>query len=284
MQIDLVSRAIAAAGFVASNVDLKVNDAVVIQNSNTLALRLLPCDVFARIAPAGHDIAAFEVRVARGLAAAGGPVASLDPRVQPRVYDADGFAITFWTYYEPTPEAAQPVQYADALQRLHAAMRNVQIKAPHFMERTAAAEYVVAHRSQSPALDDRDRDLLLSTLHSAGEAIEGSAGTDQLLHGEPHPGNLLTTAAQLVFIDFETCCVGPIEFDLAHVPIEVSAHYPGLDHVRLQDCRRLALALVAAWRWDIHDQFPDGLRHGRDILDLLRAGPPWPALGTLASS
>jgi hypothetical protein len=43
------------------------------------------------------------------------------------------------------------------------------------------------------------------------------------------------------------------------------------------------LAMVAAWRWDIRDEFPDGHRHGRDILALLRQGPPWPALGPLAA-
>ena len=46
--------------------------------------------------------------------------------------------------------------------------------------------------------------------------------------------------------------------------------------------RRLVLAMVAAWRWDIRDEFPDRHQHGRDILSLLRQGPPWPALGTPA--
>ena len=283
VRVGLVARATAAATALAGALDLRVDDAVVIQNSNALTLRLLPCDVFARTAPLGQEVAAFEVRLARGLAAAAGPVAALDPRVEPRVYEVDGFAITFWTYYEATPDPAEPAEYAAALQRLHAAMRNVQIEAPHVMERVAAAERVATNRSESPALDDRDRDLLLRTLHGAGEAVQRPGATDQLLHGEPHPGNLLSTPAGIVFVDFETCCVGPVEFDVAHAPVEVGAHYPGLDQFRLQECRRLVLALVAAWRWDVHDQFPDGLRHGRDILGLLRAGPPWPALGALVA-
>jgi aminoglycoside phosphotransferase (APT) family kinase protein len=270
VQVSLLSRATAAATSLAGTLDLRVDEAVVLQNSNTLALRLLPCDVFARAAPLGQEVAAFEVRLARELAAATGPVASLDPRVEPRVYEVDGFAVTFWTYYEATPDPARPPEYADALRRLHAAMRNVHIEAPHVMQRVAAAERVVSDRSQSPALDDRDRHLLLSTLHGAGEALQPRAASDQLLHGEPHPGNLITTPAGIVFVDLETCCVGPVEFDVAHAPVEVSTHYPGLDEALLQECRRLVLALVAAWRWDVQDQFPDGLRHGRDILGLLR--------------
>jgi len=72
VQVGLVSRAIAAATSLAGALDLKVNDAIVIQNSNTLALRLLPCDVFARTALLGQEVAAFEVQLARGLAAATG--------------------------------------------------------------------------------------------------------------------------------------------------------------------------------------------------------------------
>ncbi len=136
---------------------------------------------------------------------------------------------------------------------------------------------------ETPALAEADRHLLLSTLHSAGERIRSRGAAEQLLHGEPHPGNLLSTRDGLLFIDFETCCRGPIEFDVAHVPAEVSARYPDVDQVLLAQCLRLVLAMVAAWRWDIRDEFPDGHQHGRDILCLLRQGPPWPALGTLAA-
>lgn len=283
VEAEIMSRALTAVTSLGESLGLPVTDAVVIQNSNKLALRLLPCDIFVRTALVGQEVAALELEVAQGLAAAMGPVGSFDSRVEPRVYNVDGFAVTFWTYYEAAvPDRDSPADYADALQRLHAGMRRVSIDAPHFTERTAEAERLVSNRDETPALVERDRALLLDTLHSAGQAIQRRVTTEQLLHGEPHPGNLLRTTAGLIFIDFETCCLGPIEFDIAHVPVEVSAHYPDVDPVLLQECRRLVLAMVAAWRWDVHDEFPDGLRHGRDILGLLREGPPWPALGALA--
>ncbi|MGH9175047.1 MAG: aminoglycoside phosphotransferase family protein, partial [Vicinamibacterales bacterium] len=97
-----VSRAVAAAVSAVSGLDLRVDDAVVLQNSNRLAVRLLPCDVLARVAPAAHQAGqAFEVEVARRLAAADAPVAELEPRVEPHVYSHEGFAVTLWTYYEP---------------------------------------------------------------------------------------------------------------------------------------------------------------------------------------
>lgn len=284
MEAELVSRAIAAVTSLARALDLRANDAVVISNSNKLALRLSPCDVLARVAMVGQEVAALEVEIAQRLAAIESPVAALEPRVEPRVYERDGFAVTFWTYYDAvTPSEDSPVEYADALHHLHAGMRSVEIATPHFMERVAEAEWLVTNPDATPALADADRHLLESTLHSTREQIHGRGAAEQLLHGEPHPANLLNAEDGLRFIDFETCCRGPIEFDVAHVPDEVSSHYPEVDQVLLAECRRLVLAMVAAWRWDLRDEFPNGHRHGRNILTLLREGPPWPALGALAS-
>jgi hypothetical protein len=283
VEAELVARAMATATSLAGALDLPVNEAVIVHISNKLALRLLPCDVFARVALVGQEVSAFEIELAQRLVALESPVAALEPRVDPRVYEGDGFALTFWTYYDTVHlDRVTPVNYADALQRLHAGMRNVEIAAPHFMERVAEALRLVASRDETPALADADRLLLLDTLQSARERMHSRGAAEQLLHGEPHPGNVLNTQDGPLFIDLETCCRGPLEFDVAHLPTEVSANYPDVDQVLLEECRRLVLAMVAAWRWDVRDEFPDGHRHGRDILTLLGEGPPWPALDALA--
>jgi hypothetical protein len=277
-----VDRAVTAASFLATEAELAVDHAVVVQNSNKLALRLLPCDVLARVAVIGQEVAALELEVAQRLAETQSPVASLDARVKPRVYERDGFAVTFWTYYElRTTDELLPGEYADALQRLHAGMRRLDVATPHFTRRVAEAEGLVANRHETPVLAESDRELLMYTLQSARRTIANSASAEQLLHGEPHPGNVLSTHNGAVFIDFETCCRGPIEFDVAHVPDDVSTHYSDVDRALLQECRRLVLAMVAAWRWDARDQFPNGRQAGQDILTLLNEGPPWPALGVL---
>ena len=131
MEAELVSRAKAAVTTLAGALDLPVSDVVVIHNSNKLALRLLPCDVLARVALVGHEVSALEVELAQRLAAAAAPVAALEPRVDPRVYERDGFAVTLWTYYEAaTPGQVSPDDYADALRRLHAGMRSIELAMP----------------------------------------------------------------------------------------------------------------------------------------------------------
>ena len=223
MQASEVSRAVAAAMSTASELDLTVDDAVVLHNSNKLALRLLPCDAFARVAHVTNHNAQFEVDLAQQLAETESPAAALEPRAEPRVYERDGFVITLWTYYEPvTPREVSPADYAKALKRLHAGMRKLDVATPHFTDRVAEAQQLVASRDHTPALADADRELLSNTLRCLRRAIGDRGAAEQLLHGEPHPGNVLSTKNGLLFIDLETCCRGPVEFDLAHVPEEVS--------------------------------------------------------------
>jgi aminoglycoside phosphotransferase (APT) family kinase protein len=193
--------------------------------------------------------------------------------VEPHVYLRDGFVVTLWTYYEPVApqEQLSPAEFAQALARLHAGMREVDLAAPHFTDRVAEAQRLVGNRAHTPELGDADRELLSNTLRSLKLAIVDRGTREQLLHGEPHPGNLLRTNKGLLFIDLETCCRGPVEFDLAHAPEEVSEYYPGADQDLLRQCRVLKLAMVASWRWDRNDQFPDGRRMGTELLSEVRA-------------
>jgi hypothetical protein len=138
MQKLQVRPAVSAAMSSASALGLRVEDAVVLQASNKLAVRLLPCNVVARVADVAHQVAGFEVELARRLAETESPVGALDPRVEPRVYVRDGFAVTLWTYYEPVaPQEVAPAEYARVLERLHTGMRRIDIATPHFTDRVA---------------------------------------------------------------------------------------------------------------------------------------------------
>lgn len=280
-------RAVAAGVSLATTLSLAVDDAVVLSDSNRIALRLMPCDVLARVAPvAGRAGAAFEVDVAVKLAGTACPVAGLELRVDPRVYEHDNFVITLWMYYAPleSPPVA-PRAYAHALERLHAGMRQTDLAVPHFTDRVAEAQELVSSPAHTPELADSDRDLLSSTLRRLSREIVNRDAPEQLLHGEPHGGNVLRTKQGLLFTDLETCCRGPVEFDIAYcaghdsapwyldakTPGQIAEHYPGADRELVQMCSMLKLAMVAAWRYDRDDQFPDGRRMGAELLRELRA-------------
>ena len=271
MRTSELLRAKAAAMSIAAALGLAVDGTIVLHDSNKLSLRLLPCDVLARVAPVEHGVAQFEIELARLLAESGSPVAALEARVEPRVYERDGFTVTLWTYYEPAgPPEPSPAGYASALERLHAGLRKLDVPAPHFTDRVEQAQQLVASRDRTPALADADRELLGDTLRNLRRAIGDRNAAEQLLHGEPHPGNLLSTENGLLFIDLETCCRGPVEFDLAHAPEEVAEHYQDVDQDLLRDCRTLVLAMIATWRWDRDDQLPNGRQLGTEWLSQIR--------------
>lgn len=269
MQAAELAPAVTAARLTATSAGLEVDDATVLQNSNKLAVRLEPCGVLARVSPAAEQCAEFELGLAQRLVAAGCPVAAPDPRVAPLAYERDGFVITLWTYHPQVAELP-PADYAAALRRLHDGMRAVEFATPRFTDRVESARLIITEAAGNPDLPEADRGLLLDTLDRLGRSV-GASGREQLLHGEPHPGNVLATAAGPLFIDLETCCRGPVEFDLAHAPPAVSDHYPGVDPDLLRDCRNLALALNTSWRWEPGDQLPDGMRLAQVWLGELRA-------------
>ncbi|WP_030622719.1 phosphotransferase [Streptomyces sclerotialus] len=251
-------RAVEAGRTTASRLGLQVDDVIVIHNSDRVVLRLVPCDVLARVAPSGHLAGSeFEVEVARRLADIDAPVAELEPRVEPRVHVRDAFAISLWTYYEPVRSEIAPDDYANVLMQHHAALRQIDLAAPHFTDRVAGALSEVNDRERSPELPDLDREFLSTTLSGLSAAVSVEKAGDQLLHGEPHPGNLLNTRRGPLLVDLATCCRGPVEFDLAHAPEDAGKHYAGADLDLIHQCRALNWALFSAWRWRRNDQMPD---------------------------
>lgn len=283
--------AVVAAKSTAAALGLTVNDAIVLHESNRLAVRLLPCDVLARVADERFKTQAeFEVGLASRLAETESPVAMLEPRVAPRIHMRDGFVVTLWSYYEPAlSREFAPADYARALERHHNCLREIEFAVPHFTDRIADAQRLIGNRDQTPELVDEDRELLSNTLRDLRTKIGASGRPEQLLHGEPHSANVLRTEKGLLLIDLETCCRGPVEFDLAYTPEEVSVLYRGADKELLRDCRVLTVAMVAAWRWDRADQFPNRREEARELVRELRTAlsgapfsmrlPRWTAAG-----
>jgi thiamine kinase-like enzyme len=212
-------------------------------------------------------------------------VAPLDPRVEPRVYVHGDFAVTLWTYYETVPpHDLAPEEYASALEHLHAAMRRADWTGdslPHFTDRVDEAQRLVDNAINLPWIADPDRDLIATTLRRMRSTILDRGAPEQLLHGEPHPGNLLRTTDGLLFIDLETCCRGPVEYDIAHAatnagaaPTEVAAHYSGADQSLVHDCWMLMLAMIIAWRCEPSDDLPNGRALTMEWIRQLRAAQP----------
>jgi hypothetical protein len=283
---------VAVATCVAQALGLAVDDAVVINDSNRWVVHLQPCDVVARVTPVSHFASATrEVELAVRLGALGGQpigeLAAVDGR-PPRVHRYDDLQVSLW---RPIPAAAgtvAPDAYASALAHLHEGLRQVTVEAALAEDRILATRADVSHHDVTPDLPDADRALLVDTLHRLAAVIARDDTTSpvQVLHGEPHPGNVLLDPEHrhepdggVRFIDFENVARGPVEYDLAWVPEAVVASYPGpVDRALLDACRGAVLAIIAAHRWRADDRHPSGRRSGVAFVDALRTGPPWPPI------
>lgn len=255
-----------------TDLGLPAEEAAALHASNTLTLRLRPADVVARIAPRDHagDLAV-ELERAEALQTVGAPVGPPDPRLAPTVHVRGEHAITLWEHL-PSRDRAElpPAEYAAALAALHAGMRALDLPVAPLADRVGQALDLLRDPARTPSLGPADRSLLQETLaRLTGRAATG--GPQQILHGEPHPGNVLDTPAGPRFIDLETFCRGPVEFDLAHAPAEVAAYSPDHDPALLEECRTLSLALATTWRFDRDDTFPDGRAIGEAWLAEVRA-------------
>lgn len=252
--------------------------AEVLHDSNTVTVLVHPASVVARTVPLPPDPEATvarlqaEIDLALSLAAAGAPMALPDPRTPPRVQVEGSWAVTLWEHVPgPTAEHADPAVVGEALSRLHAAMRDAALRAPRYTDRVAEARTLLADPARSPTLPPAERMLLREALDGAERRVLARGAAEQLLHGEPHPGNLVLGPDGPRVIDLETCCRGPVEFDLAHAPPEVVAHCRGADRELEADCRTLVLAIAASWRFDPEDRFPDGRAWAAERIAELRA-------------
>jgi hypothetical protein len=80
-------------------------------------------------------------------------------------------------------------------------MRQIDVTTPHVMDRIAAVQLDVASRDVTPALAETDRALLTSSLRDLRSSIAHRRAPEQLLHGEPHPWNVLDTRSGVAFLD-----------------------------------------------------------------------------------
>ena len=140
------------------------------------ALRLLPCDVFARVAFVGAGgVPALRSRSHGGSPRTEARSQSLDTRVEPRVYRARRVRLHAVAVLRTVGHRSlrQP-SYAKALEGLHAGMAQLDVVAPHFSDRRHAKPSGSSRsRERTPRLEDADRELLSS--RRCGAAAAGSS-------------------------------------------------------------------------------------------------------------
>jgi hypothetical protein len=132
----------------------------------------------------------------------------------------------------------------------------------------AKANHMLEDDSFIADVDHADRELLRDSYERGLAALEGASLEKRRLHGEPHNGNRISTSKGIRWIDFESACIGPLEWDLAFQPNEVVQLFPEADLGLLALLQRLNSARVATWC--LGSRHPEMQEHGEQHLTLLR--------------
>lgn len=264
--------AIAAAQTIAARFGIDPGSPRVLQDSNHTVIHLALAPVVAKVNTSPEETSlADEVAVARFLAGRDGPVVPPSSLLPPGPHVEGGLQITFWEYCphdgcEPSSEVL-----GDSLRRLHDVF--VDYPAPlRAWDRFDGVERVLASDSALSALDEDDRAFLRRRYDELLAGIGRFHMSLRPLHGEPHAANLLLSSAGPRWIDFESACLGPQEWDLTTLGDEVAARYfPDVDWELLGILREMRSLCVAVWCWLDPDRAPVLREAGTYHLGLLRS-------------
>jgi Ser/Thr protein kinase RdoA (MazF antagonist) len=263
---------ITAAVEVAAAFGVASTDPELLQETNNTVVWLRPRAVVAKVATRADAMSdlRLEHAIARELVAVGGEIASPLPATAPIAHEETGFVVTLWERLDGVDRAQLTAsEVLRSLGRLHDALAETTYPLPSFRSSLMRARRALDDDSSMAAILPADRAFLRDACDEGLSVLGDTATSEYRLHGEPHDGNRLVTAAGLRWIDFESCCVGPREWDLAFLPREVEVHLIDIDHGLLALLRRLNSARVATWCL-AQSRFPGMRRHGELHLALLR--------------
>jgi Ser/Thr protein kinase RdoA (MazF antagonist) len=238
---------------------------------NTLVL-LPAAGVVAKVSTTLLGEGAFrrELSIGLHLSARNAPIVPPLPDGAGGPHEVDGLLLTLWNYCpsEPAPRTAG-VELGEALGAFHKALGDFPDPLPPLEEKLAEAAALFADPARTPELKAADRRLTASVYEKLQR--EQSRLTGKVpLHGEPHADNVLWMDGRPLFIDFEAACTGPVEWDLAYLPDEARAAFPGCDQQLLGRLRQAISFCVAAWCWAQIGRAPEVDEAALHHLEVLR--------------
>jgi Phosphotransferase enzyme family len=234
---------------------LTVNVPFMLRSTNNVVAWLDPSPVVAKIGAGRASHLSRELAVALELTALGAPVVAPSPVPPPTVYRPSGVDITFWIYHPQDESGEMPVDVmAEAMHEIHRALSQLSVplkkSLPPYTEELAKARSLLETPAALPQVSDSDRHLLTTTFLRLAAELDSLApeSSHQVIHGSPHSYNVLWSGGKPRFIDWETTCFGPLEWDLAHIGEEAAALYPFPVNSRLLWlCRAMASVKTAAF-------------------------------------
>lgn len=251
-----VERELAAAAEVAVEAGLGVVTPEVLHLGNHTSAQLSRWPIVARIASGtsfdfSPESLVRELQIACHLAAWGAPGVRPTANVHPGPYLREGCSITLWQLVagRPATTADDALMAAASLRLIHTAIAKLDAGLPSFITKVESCEAILADPDQAPRLERRDRLFLEQCYANLRTQLNDVRGVWQPLHGDTHLGNVIVGDSGAIWMDLESACLGPREWDVVNLPSATWSEFGELDPALLRlfaDVRNLCLAV---WCW-----------------------------------
>ncbi|MCP5056763.1 MAG: phosphotransferase [bacterium] len=208
-------------------------------------LLLEPCAVVAKVSSSANSKRwSAELAVAAHVHRQGGPVVPPLRRSNPGPHVLDDLVVSLWEY-RPAEVTADDLEHSAAYAALLSCLHSYDRTLPDFLEPILACREAAASLDLPTLPSGAGTVGLLREAFSVLDELEIPRGELRPLHGDPHVGNLTKSHGETLWLDLESACIGPAEWDLTALPISFQneAHDLGL----LAQLRLLRSACVVVW-------------------------------------
>ena len=270
---------LAAATAIAVKAGLGPVTPEVLHLGNHTSARLNPWPIVARIASGtsfdlGSATLDRELTIAAHLASRQAPSIRAASGVAAGPYIEDKCAITLWEFVESSQVSTEDEERmaAASLREIHSALAGLTFELPSFLAKVDSCETILANGDQAPKLLSDDRAFLHNVYRTLRANISEIGRSWQPLHGDAHVGNSRITGSGAIWMDLESVCVGPLEWDVGFLPPATWSEFPEIDTALIRFLADVRSCCVATWCWAEFDRSAATNEAAVYHLDELRRG------------
>lgn len=223
-------------------------DPVVLHDTNNVVVWLRPHEVVAKVGVQPHsaEVLEREVAICAQMSSVGAPVPA--PRGGIRSAGHRRWPVSLWKRIHPSDASeVSNDDLSSLLPQVHDALRGCSIDLPGYEEALRRTRATMQEDGRLGDLSSTDVAMLRGALDDWMQQAAALTTVRQPIHGDPHPANVMATAAGPILIDFESACTGPREWDLSAMPPGVAKGMVGIDPDLLHVLRLLRSVVVATW-------------------------------------
>jgi hypothetical protein len=193
---------------------IAIDDWTVLSQSNRLVLDLEPCGLIAKIVHTSEaPRLTVELAIAAHVARAKGPGAV---PASEHVYTSANVTVSLWERLTLRGEPTEPI-VCSAYTDLRACFDSFVGALPDFRVAIHGAQRLAAE-SRLRLASTADAAFVRAVFDATLFSLRSFDWSDRVLHGDPHSGNIALTSQGPRWLEFESACAGPLEWDLSTLP------------------------------------------------------------------